>query len=70
MYLFFMALGLNDFDGGKSISRPLEGVGPEDFDLFGPKWLLLRPLPFQGPPLPMALEIGFSRIKIILSRAI
>jgi hypothetical protein len=28
MYLFFMALGLNDFDAGKSISRAIERGGP------------------------------------------
>jgi hypothetical protein len=27
-YLFYMALGLNDFDAGKSITRPLAVVGP------------------------------------------
>jgi hypothetical protein len=31
MYLFFyMALGLNDFDGGKSISRAIGSGGPEN----------------------------------------
>jgi hypothetical protein len=32
-----MALGLDDFDGGKSITRALERVGPENLDFFGPK---------------------------------
>ncbi len=27
-----MALGLNDFDGGKSLLGPSEGVGPENLD--------------------------------------
>jgi hypothetical protein len=67
MYLFFyMALGLNDFDAGKSITR-----------LFWPKWHWLRSLPFQGhkksrfsgPPLPMALVMDLARIRIITSHA-
>jgi hypothetical protein len=43
------------------LQGPLEGVGPEIFDFFRPKWHSLRSLPspksidFQGPPLPMAL---------------
>jgi hypothetical protein len=32
-----MALGLDYFDGGKSIARALEGVGPENLNFFGPK---------------------------------
>jgi hypothetical protein len=37
MYLFvYLALGFNDFDGGKSVTRPLEGVGPEILDFFRP----------------------------------
>jgi hypothetical protein len=32
-----MALGLNDFDAGKSIARVLKGVGPENLEFFGPK---------------------------------
>ncbi len=34
---FYMALGLNDFDGGKSVTRAIGGVGPENL-FFGPKW--------------------------------
>jgi hypothetical protein len=38
-----------------------------------PKWHLLRSLPFQGPPLPIALPIALlmvvARVKIITSRA-
>ncbi len=50
MYLYFyMMLGLIDFDAGKFITRPLEGVDPENLDFFGPKWHSLRSLPFQGP---------------------
>ncbi len=30
----------------------------------------MRSLPFQGPPLPMALEMDVARIKIISSRPI
>jgi hypothetical protein len=34
-----MALGLNDFDVGESITRAMEGEGPENLDVFfwGPK---------------------------------
>ncbi len=49
---------------------PLEGVGPENLDFFGPKWSRLsrchfraqKSLNFQGPPLPMALEMDFPYI--------
>jgi hypothetical protein len=33
-----MALGLNNFDGGKSITRAIGRGGPEDLDFFGHKW--------------------------------
>ncbi len=37
MYMFFyMGLGLKYSDAGKSIIRPLEGVGPENQDFLGP----------------------------------
>jgi hypothetical protein len=32
-----MALGLNDFDVGKSITRAIERESPENLDFFGPK---------------------------------
>jgi hypothetical protein len=36
--VFYMALGLNDFDAGKSITRArIGGVGPEISTFFGPK---------------------------------
>jgi hypothetical protein len=41
MYLFNMALGLNDFDWGKSIIRAIERGEA--------KWHSLRSLPFHGP---------------------
>jgi len=49
-----------------------------NLDFLGPKWHSLRSLPFQGqksldfqgPPLPMALEMDVARIKIISSRPI
>jgi hypothetical protein len=47
--VFYMAIGLNDFDAGKLITRPLKGVGHENLDFFGPKWHSLRLLPFQVP---------------------
>jgi hypothetical protein len=66
MYLFFMALGLNNFEGGKSITRAIgRGAGPWKSRLFGPKKVsILRAYPFQWP------GNGFFRIKIITSRAI
>jgi hypothetical protein len=74
MYLFFyMALRLNDFDVGKSITQAIGRGRPWNLDFFGH-----RSLPFQGPkksrfpgpPLPMALVMDIARIKIITSRAI
>jgi hypothetical protein len=64
--MYYLALGLNDFDAGKS------------FDFFGPKWHSFRSLPFQGPkksrfsgPTPSnGYQNVFTRIKIITSRAI
>ncbi len=50
-----MALGLNDFDAGKSITRAIGRGGPENLDFFGPK---------------MALEMDIACIKIIASHAI
>jgi hypothetical protein len=45
MYLFFyMALGINDFDGENSLLGPSENL-----DFFGPKWHSLCLMPFQGP---------------------
>jgi hypothetical protein len=52
---------------------PLEGVGPESETFLGfarCHFRAQKSLDFQGPPLPMALEIGFSRINIITSRTI
>ncbi len=70
---FYMALGLNDFDAGKSITRPLEAVGHENLDFFRPKWHSLCSLPFQDPkksrfsgPIPSnGPRIGCCCIKII-----
>jgi hypothetical protein len=69
MYLFFfnMALGLNDFDGGKSITRATGRGGPENRYLFGPKWNSLRSLP--EPSLSMNLLMHIAHIKSITSRA-
>jgi hypothetical protein len=44
-----MALGLNDFDGGKSIIRALEGVAPENLDFFGLKMALASLVAISGP---------------------
>jgi hypothetical protein len=44
-----MALGLNDFDVGKSITRTVGRGGPENLDILGPKWHSLSLLTFQGP---------------------
>jgi len=56
---------------------PLEGVGPENLDFFGPKLHSLGSLAFEGPkkswfsgPTPSnGSRNVFSRIKIITSRA-
>jgi hypothetical protein len=48
MYLFFnIALGLNDFQAGKSITRAIVRVGPKNRDFFGP-WNGNEQVPF-GP---------------------
>jgi hypothetical protein len=47
--LFLWRLNLMVFRGATSLLGALEGVGPENLDFFGPKWQLLRSLPFQGP---------------------
>ncbi len=47
--VFYMALGLNDFDGGESTLGPLEGLGHENLNFLGPTWHWLCLLPFQGP---------------------
>jgi hypothetical protein len=49
---YYTALGLNDFDAGKSITRVIGRSGPENRDVFEPKWDSLRMLPFQGPKKP------------------
>ncbi len=71
MYLFlYLALDLMILTRANSLHGPLEVVGPENLDFFGPKLHSLRSLPFQGPPLPVALVMDVSSIKIITSRAI
>ncbi len=47
--LCYMSLGLDDFDAGNPILGPLEGVGPENLNFFGPKWHSLCSLPIQVP---------------------
>jgi hypothetical protein len=47
-----VALGLEDYDGGNSISQAIERGGPENRDIFRTKWHSLRSLPFQGPKKP------------------
>jgi hypothetical protein len=49
----YMALGLNAFDGSKSITRAIGRVGPENLDFFGPS-------PSSG------LQNGFAGIKIFV----
>jgi hypothetical protein len=64
-----MALGLNDFAVGKSVTWAIENL-----DFFGPKWHLLHSLPFQAqrPKVLIfrTLVMDVARIKIIMSRAI
>ncbi len=50
MYLFFMALGLKDFNGGKSITQAIgRGLGPENPNIFGPKSRFSGHTPSSGP---------------------
>jgi hypothetical protein len=71
MYLFFyMALGLNDFDAGKSITQDIGIDGPRKYQLFWAQ-MALASSQFSGPT---ASKYGprnvFFRIEIITSRAI
>ncbi len=62
---FYMALGLNDFDGDKSITQAIgRGLGPENLNIFGPKCQFSGHTPSSGP------WNGFSPIKIITSHSI
>ncbi len=79
IYLFFIwRLDLMLLMGTNPLLGPLEGVGPEILDFFGPRWHSLRWLPFLGPkshnilgPTPSGgPRNGFATIKIITSRAI
>jgi hypothetical protein len=54
---FYMALGLNDFDGAYPLRGPSEGEGPENRKSF-------------GPTTSNGSRNGFARIKIIMSLAI
>jgi hypothetical protein len=50
MYLFFyMVLGLNDFDAGKSITRAIGRGGPENLDFSGPEMALPLLSAISGP---------------------
>ena len=58
---------------------PVEGMGPETLDFFGPlngprfargHFRAYKSLEFPGPSLLLALEIDVARIKITSSRAI
>jgi hypothetical protein len=66
MYLFFeWCLDLMILMGANPLLGPLEVVGPESFDFFGPNGTCFvcchfraqKGLDFHGPPLPMALEM-------------
>ncbi len=79
MYLFFyMGLGLNCLEAGKSITRAIVRVGPENLDFFGPKMALPmfvsfqspKTSQFQGPTLKIALVLDISHLKILTYRAI
>jgi hypothetical protein len=50
MYLcFYMALGLNDYDGGENLTLgPLEGMGPENLDFFGPFFVPIKIITFRA----------------------
>ncbi len=47
--LCYMSPGLDDYDAGNPLLGPLEGVGPENLNYFGPIWHSLCSLPIQGP---------------------
>ncbi len=62
-----MALELNDFDGGKSITR---ARGPGNLDVFGPEMATSEvnaqlSIDFQGPPLPVALQVDLPPSKLL-----
>ncbi len=46
--VFYMALGLNNFNAAHPFLGPLEGGGPWKPWLFGPKWHFHLMLPFQA----------------------
>jgi hypothetical protein len=60
---FYMALGLNDFDAGKSITPLLDFFGPNDTRFARCHFRAQKSLDFQGPPLPMALEMDIPASK-------
>ncbi len=73
-----MALGLNDFDRDKFITRALKWVALKNRDFFGLKWNSLRSFPFQPPkspdfrgsPLPIALVMDLPASNHYVSRHI
>ncbi len=70
--VFSIELILNDFEAGKSITWAIGRGGPWKSRLFLAR-CYSRPqksLDFQGPTLPMALEMDIARLKIIIYRAI
>jgi hypothetical protein len=60
--VFYMALILMR---QKPLLGPLEGVDPKNI-----KWHSLHSLPFQGPPLPMALKLYFPHRNYYVPRHI
>ncbi len=70
MYLFFyMALGHNGFDAGKSITQVFGREG--GLKIFACCHLWPKKVPiFRVSPLPMALVMYIARLKIISPRAI
>jgi hypothetical protein len=74
MYLFFIwSLYLRILMGANSLLGPLDGVGPENLEVLGPKWHSLCSLSFEGPKksrfsastLPMALKMDFPASKLL-----
>jgi hypothetical protein len=75
-----MALRLNDFDAGKSITRAIEEgrlalkistfLGPNDTRFARCHFWAQKSLDFEGPPSLMALLMDVARIKIIMSHVI
>ncbi len=55
VHVFYMLLGCNAFDGGKSFTWAVGRVGPKNLDFFARFHFRAQKVLISGPPLPMAL---------------